>query len=453
MSRSSWLFERMRGWSDQESLVGDWGSINFGGLLEQMEAWSITLDDAGITPGRVVAFAGDYCGKTVALLLALIERDCIAVPLSRAGEEQTEDLLRITCADAVIDVSGNGTAAITRRVVGSRHPLIETLASEGRPGLVLFSSGSTGRAKAMLHDFSRLLERYETRREGCRILSFLLLDHIGGINTLFHGLAHGGTVVNISERRTEAVCRAIERHRVEVLPTTPSFLNLLLLSGDQHRYDLSSLRLITYGTEVMPEGTLERSRQAFGNVRFQQTYGLSELGILRTKSREDGSVWVKVGGEGYETRIVDGLLWVRARSAVLGYLNAPSPFLEDGWFNTGDRVDVDGEYIRFLGRASELINVAGLKVYPAEVENELAQMDNVAEVSVYGEPNTIVGHLVCARIKTIKPESPRELMKRILIHCRGRLESYKIPTKVELSDQSLLTVRCKLQRPTPTNQL
>lgn len=70
---------------------------------------------------------------------------------------------------------------------------------------------------------------------------------------------------------------------------------------------------------------------------------------------------------------------------MLGYLNAPSPFTDDGWFITGDSVEVNGEYLKILGRKSELINVGGEKVYPQEVENIILELGNVREVTVYGE--------------------------------------------------------------------
>jgi acyl-CoA synthetase (AMP-forming)/AMP-acid ligase II len=118
----------------------------------------------------------------------------------------------------------------------------------------------------------------------------------------------------------------------------------------------------------MPDSTLWRLHAAFPRARLQQTYGLTELGVFQTRSLASDSAWVKVGGDGVETKVVDGELWIRCRYAMLGYLNAPSPFDEDGWFPTHDRVLVDGEYLRILGRDSDLINVGGEKVYPAEVE-------------------------------------------------------------------------------------
>ena len=119
----------------------------------------------------------------------------------------------------------------------------------------------------------------------------------------------------------------------------------------------------------MLESTLVRCQKLFPHVKLQQTYGLSEVGILRSKSKNSDSVWLKVGGDGFQTRIVNNMLQIKAYSAMLGYLNAPSPFTEEGWLETGDLVESDGDYIRILGRQSEIINVGGEKVYPVEVEN------------------------------------------------------------------------------------
>jgi long-chain acyl-CoA synthetase len=442
-----WLLERLEDFRGRDALVGDGWRASYGDLLEGAARWGQTLAEAGVTPGRVVAFDGDCTDQTVALLLALIESACIAVPLSSAARAQKTEFLGVAGAEFFVDCREAGCETIARLDAGAtKHPLIETLAASGRPGLVLFSSGSTGCPKAMLHDCDRLLEKFQKPRSASRILFFLLLDHIGGLNTLFSGLANGGTVVSVADRGPEAVCRAIQQHRVEVLPTSPTFLNLMLLSGAYQRYDLSSLRLITYGTEVMPLSTLNRLGEAFPDVRLQQTYGLSELGILRSKSREDGSLWVKVGGEGYETKVIDGILWIRARSAMLGYLNAESLFDEDGWFNTQDSVEQDGEWLRFLGRKTDIINVGGQKVYPAEVESVLLEMENVLDVTVRGERNPLVGQCVIARVNLREPEPVAELTTRMRRHCQGRLARYMIPAKVEVVQVEQFNARGKRVR-------
>jgi len=227
----------------------------------------------------------------------------------------------------------------------------------------------------------------------------------------------------------------VEKYEVELLPTSPTFINLILLSEAYKRYKVDSLRTVTYGTEPMPESTLKRFHDLFPHIRLQQTYGLSEVGILRSKSKGSDSLWVKVGGEGFETRVVDGILQIKAKSAMLGYLNAPSPFTQDGWFNTGDSVEVDGEYMRILGRKSEIINVGGEKVYPGEVESVIHGVENVAEVTVHGEKNPIMGNIVCAKVRLLRNEDPKEFTKRLKKYCRERLESYKVPVKVAVENE------------------
>jgi long-chain acyl-CoA synthetase len=444
MSRS-WLLPRLEGWGEREALAGDGWSASYRELLGAAGRWGGALEAAGVGPGQVVGLDGDYGPQAVALLLALIERGCVAVPLTSAVEARKAEFLVTAGADFLVDCRA-AEPAVTPLDAGPRHPLLERLAAAGSAGLVLFSSGSTGQPKAVLHDFDRLLEKFRAPRQCYRMLSFLLLDHIGGINTLFFGLANGGTVVSVADRHPEAVCRAVERHRVEVLPTSPTFLNLLLLSEAHLRHDLSSLRLVTYGTELMPASTLKRLAEALPQVRLQQTYGLSELGILRSKSREDGSLWVKVGGEDYETKVVEGVLWVRARTAMLGYLNAPSPFDAEGWFNTQDAVEQDGEWLRFLGRTTEIINVGGQKVYPAEVESVLLEIDNVRDVTVRGEPNPLLGQCVVAVVNLDRPEPELDFKARMRRHCQGRLAPYMVPMKVVCTDAEQFNARWKRMR-------
>jgi acyl-CoA synthetase (AMP-forming)/AMP-acid ligase II len=261
-----------------------------------------------------------------------------------------------------------------------------------------------------------------------------------------------GTVISVADRTPRTICAAIEKHRVELLPVTPSFLHLLIASGEYKQRDLSSLRVITYGTEVMPQATLDQVRALFPDVQLQQTYGLSELGVLRTKSREDGSLWVKVGGEGFQTKVVNSTLWIKAESAMIGYLNAPQPFDDEGWFNTQDRVEVDGDYLRILGRDSEIINVAGQKVFPSEVENVLIQVDNVTDAVVRSEKNVLVGNIVVATLTLGQPEEAEQLKRRVKEFCKGRLAPYKIPQKIEISEDVLFNTRFKRIRGEPRPQ-
>jgi long-chain acyl-CoA synthetase len=320
------------------------------------------------------------------------------------------------------------------------------LIARRRAGLVLFSSGSTGKSKASLHDFGKILEKFKIARHKMRVLNFLLFDHIGGINTLFYTLSNGGLIVTSADRSPETVCCLIETYQIDLLPTTPTFLNLLLISEAYKERNLRSLKMITYGTETMPESVLQKMARLFPNVQLLQTYGLSEVGILRSKSKSSDSLWVKVGGEGFETKVVDDILWIKAQSAMLGYLNRPSPFTEDGWFITGDAVEVDGEYLRILGRQSEIINVGGEKVFPAEVESVIQMMLGVEDASVTAEKNPIMGQIVQAHVRLNTAETTSEFRKRMHEYCRSKLSPYKIPQKVVISSNRMHGERFKKMR-------
>ena len=167
---------------------------------------------------------------------------------------------------------------------------------------------------------------------------------------------------------------------------------------------------------------------------------------MQSQSEKDDSLWVKLGGEGYKTRVVDGILEIKAKSAMLGYLNAQSPFTEDGWFKTGDAVEVNGEYLKILGRKSEIINVGGDKVYPQEVETVIQEMDNIADVTIYGEKNQIIGNIVCARVVLLKDENRKEFVSKLKKFCARRMKKFMIPIKVEFSDKKLYSERYKKLR-------
>lgn len=441
-----WLFARMAQWGDNPAVVWRDLPISYAELLERIVWWRQELGAHGVGPGQVVSLEGDYSPNACALLLALVDLNAIVVPLTPVFQAHRDAFLQIAEAQVTVGFDRGDGWAITRRAGEATNPLTHRVIDQGHPGLVIFSSGSTGRHKAVLHDAAVLLEKYRSPRRQCCTLTFLLLDHIGGIDTLLTTLANGGSVVTVPNRDPETVCRAIALHRVQVLPASATFLNLLLISGLYQTYDLSSLELIAYGSEPMPESTLLRLNAALPHVKLLQTYGLSEMGVLHSHSKDSASLWLKVGGEGFETKIVDGTLWIRARSAMLGYLNAPNPVDAEGWFNTQDAVEVDGEYIRVLGRRTEIINVGGQKVYPAEVESVLLQMDNVREVAVYGERNPLTGQIVVARVNLGEPEDPGLFKQRLRAFVRGRLANYKIPVKIELVDQDQYNLRFKKVR-------
>ena len=431
---------------EKEAVIWRGRAYRYAWLYEAVSRWDAVLEERGVKPGSVVSLEADFSPNAIGLLLALIRRSCIVVPLTASVEVKKNEFREIAQVETVLGLADGETAQVRGTGARVEHELLLRLRLEQRPGLILFSSGSTGNSKAVVHDLVPLLEKFTVPRQTLRTITFLLFDHIGGINTLLYSLSNAGCVVTVQERLPDAVCAEIERHKVQLLPTSPTFLNLLLVSEAYRRHDLSSLELVTYGTEVMPESTLKRFHELFPRVRLLQTYGLSEVGILRSTSRSSDSLWVKIGGDGFQTRVVDGTLEIKARSAMLGYLNATSPFTADGWFKTGDAVEVDGEYFRILGRKSELINVGGEKVYPVEVESVLQAMEGVENVAVKGESNPITGQIVSARVKLRTDETVSEFRNRMFAYCRERLPRFKIPQKVFLVSENIHGDRFKKMR-------
>lgn len=439
------LLRRFAEAPERLAFVHEGRQVRYGEVVATTAALGARFARDGIGPGDRVVVLGDYSPEVFCALLALAQRGAILVPLSRGSVIEQDVALAICGCDWRITAEGQGFDVV-RHPIAAENALLDGLRAQGRPGIVLFSSGSTGKPKAILHDFERVVEKFRKPRAPVVAIPFLMIDHFGGINTLLAITSSLGTVVTVADRSVAAICEAIARWRVELLPATPSFLTLLMASNLHQQFDLSSLTRITYGTEVMPQSTLDRVRAAFPGVELQQTYGLSEVGVLRSQSRDDGTLWVRLGGEGFRTKVVDGILWIQSDYAMLGYLNAPSKFDADGWFDTQDQVEVDGEWFRILGRVTDLINVGGQKVYPAEVESVLLEVENVKDVAVYGEKHPLLGQAVVAKIRLEHPEPVDEVKRRVRAAGLARLAAYKVPVKVVLTDEELVSARAKKLR-------
>ena len=429
--------------ANDEAIIWKEKEYSYKWLSEAVKKWAETLTEKNIETGSVVAVEGDFSPNSVALMLALIENRNIIVPLTASVAANKDKFIDIAEVKHCITLDGDDAVHFSSYNNDITKELLMKLHEEGVPGLILFSSGSTGDPKAAVHDFGAILNKFKIRKRKKRMLTFLLFDHIGGVNTLFYILSNGGTIITVQDRSPDAVLSLVEKYKVEILPTSPSFLNMILLSEAYKRHDLSSLERITYGTETMPESTLKAINELFPNITLQQTYGLSEVGILRSHSESSDSLWVKIGGEGFKTRVVDGMLQIKAESAMLGYLNAPSPFTEDGWFMTGDEVEVKGDYYLIKGRRSEIINVGGQKVYPAEVESVILQMEGVLDAAVSGEKNPILGNIVTVKVHLANDETVKNFTKRMKLFCKDKLQSYQIPQKVSIMQQDFTNARFK----------
>ena len=122
---------------------------------------------------------------------------------------------------------------------------------------------------------------------------------------------------------------------------------------------LENLKLITYGTELMEESLLHWYIDTFPYADFRQTYGLSELGILRIKGEEKKSLFITIGGK-TEYKIIDSVLHIKAENPMLGYLNAENPFDKDGFYNTKDVVEKKEIILRSL-RGKQILSTSVVK--------------------------------------------------------------------------------------------
>lgn len=439
-----WLIQRFDSAINQVAFIHEGQKFSYAEVSKKISEFSIKLLSLGIYKGEIVVVNGDYSPEIFCLILALAKNGNIVIPLTPNSIVEESVMLGISGCDWFVTFKpGNENVSFIKRKIESTNLLLKDFQSKGAPGLVLFSSGSTGQPKGILHNFNLVLEKFRKQRQSIVAIPFLMIDHFGGVNTILAITASLGTVVTVSDRSLKKICSAIEEYQVELLPATPSFLTLLIASQLFNEYNLSSLKRITYGTEVMPQSTLNKLRNAFPRVILQQTYGLSEVGVLRSQSREDGSLWVRIGGEGFQTKILNNVLWIKSEYAMVGYLNAPSEFDTDGWFNTQDQVEVDGDYFRILGRITDLINVGGQKVYPSEVENVILEIDNIKDVAVFGEKNPLLGQIVVAKVLLEQSESLENVKKRIRHECMAKLVSFKVPSKVIITEDVLHNNRQK----------
>lgn len=457
---SSWLtLFAERG--ERPAVVDGDRTLSYADLAAAIGAARERLAAHGIGRQSVVVLHADFSAGGIAALFALIDLRAIILPLVHLTESAFETA-SAECGAAFLCRVGPGLSGLSVERLdggdgdGGAPALYDVLRQRDAAGLVLLSSGSTGRPKAILHDLDLLVEaRTGKRTKSLSIVLFLLFDHIGGFNTLLNSLFSGGTAIVVPERTPEAVCQLIARHRANVLPASPTFLNLILMARFHEQFDLSSLRLITYGTEPMPEELLRRLREAFPRVRLVQTFGTSETGIAATASEFSSSTFFKIEGGDVSYRIVDGELQLKSTTQFLGYLNHrelnhhENALTEDGWFRTGDLVEErDGGFIRIRGRSKEIINVGGEKVLPLEVEALLLQSPRIADCVVYGERNAITGQIVCADIVPRETMTPAEMRKHVHELIGGRVDRFKIPSRIKLVERLDLSERFKKRRPT-----
>ena len=427
------LLARLRAGSElwlDESGARTWAE--FGAAVETARRECLA---AGVSPGSVVVTPGETKLDALAWLFGAAAAGAVVAPLrsARAGEIQTwKSFIGVGWAVAdgrLVRVGEGGWSPEAARLFGE-------LRTRRHPGLILATGGTTGTPKLVLHDLAALLALVPVKTGRMnRTMPLMRFDHIGGLDMAWRALAGGQVLVAPPAELTPAAVGAmIARHRVEVLPATPSFLNLLLLAEINRTHDLSSLRVVPYGAEPMPAGLLARLRAALPQIEFVQRFGTSETGALPVQSVEAG-LRLPASATGFAWKIVDGELWVRSPARALGYLSGGGErFATEGWFRTGDLAEqrLDGT-VSVLGRREELINVGGEKVLPSAVESVLQGHPLVADCRVLPAPNALLGQVVVAEIVWRGEPQDAVMVKRLLHeYAASSLPNCNLPVAVKL---------------------
>jgi acyl-CoA synthetase (AMP-forming)/AMP-acid ligase II len=325
---------------------------------------------------------------------------------------------------------------------------------------LVYTSGTTGHPKGVVVTHANILANvnhlnyWMTYREGSVHLHAAPIFHIMDFPFMFAAPALGTCQVTIPKFSPQSFCETVDRERVSQSVLAPTMINMLTQFDKLENYDLTSLKTLAYGGSPMAPELIHRIRAVLPNLKLLQGYGLSETGFLSGlqdhEHTEDRLMSCGRPCPGIDLRVVDesgkeleagshGELVARGTNVMRGYWNNSGETMQafrDGFFRTGDfgYRDADG-YFYILDRLKDMIVTGGENVYSGEVEAVIYQHPAVREAAVFGIPDPQWGELVaaCVARKPGKALSEGEL----IAHCRRSLANYKIPRRVELSDNEL----------------
>jgi long-chain acyl-CoA synthetase len=334
---------------------------------------------------------------------------------------------------------------------------------------LIFTSGTAGSPRAAMLSHGNLLANIEQGQSAAaRITSddvvygVLPMFHIFGLNVVLGlTLASGAAVVLVQRFDPSTAMDTIRQRKVTVVPGAPPLWVEFSHCDDAPADSFAGVRLALTGAAKMPEQATRRLRQRFG-VHLAEGYGLTEASPVVTSS---AGLPMKVGSvgkvlDGITVRLVDesgddvlqgdaGEIWVKGPNVFQGYLDDPAQtarvLTADGWLRTGDiAVTDDDGYLYLVDRAKDLIIVSGFNVYPAEVEEVIAEHPAVAEVGVAAVAHPHTGEAVKAWV-VVRPGMSLD-EDTLVAWCNERLARYKCPSKILFVDQLPRNVSGKLLR-------
>jgi acyl-CoA synthetase (AMP-forming)/AMP-acid ligase II len=371
--------------------------------------------------------------------LAALERlecDVFLLDARLAADECLQMADRLRLGAVVRSERGAGRAEWTT------YQLPNEAAWSGSSSLTILTSGSTGTPKAARHSWEGIA-RPIRRAQGSDAPRWLLTyrPHLyAGLQVMLQCFADLGTLaVPDFEMDPSQIARFMRDAGVQFVSATPSYFRRLLMFAEQDVLTSIPLKQITLGGEVVDQAVLNRLRNCYPNARLVHIYATTELGRCFSVSDKLAGFPVSYLNsplpDGPELKVADGELLVRSPNAMRMYDPLSMERARPGeWFETGDLVQVKDDRVYFVGRRSEMINVAGSKVYPAEVEHVLRAIAGVADVRVFGKTSSIAGELVACEIVASPGCEPSELKETISRTCRNALASHQQPRIIRFVD-------------------
>ena len=335
-----------------------------------------------------------------------------------------------------------------------------------------FTSGTTGNPKGVLHSFNttlctcRLLNDEMQITERDVLLVYLPMGLNWGYITAVQTVLAGARAVLMERFSADAALDLIEREQVTFIPTAPASIVAMLNSPTLRGRDLSSLRVVVTGGASAAVETIKAFQAAVPGARLVELYGMLETGFHSfTRLTDDplkvnGTVGRCVPLMGL--RIIDergedvpygeaGEIAAVGPSVHIGYLDNDAAnrdsFTADGWFRTGDLArfaDAEGN-VRIVGRKKEIINRAGTKYFPREVEELLYEHPKVMQAAIVGVPDPRVGEKNCLCV--IPREGATLTLDEVIAFLRGRVADYKLPEQLVIMSEFPMTPTGKLRRP------
>lgn len=469
------------------------GELSYAGLERAVNACVAMLKRQGICPGNRVAVLAAAGPTYLIALMAVSRLGAIYVGVNpKHTTREIADLIEDT--DPAMFVVETDTADRTRtdriRSAGFPGPVMELGGPDDLPdaegsedshpaasddiAVIVFTSGSTGRAKGAALHHGGLIEaaigqyaHLDARMDRpARYLSNLPINHVGGVMNLTLGaLVGGGSLVFRDRFDPLETLRVLETDAVTTWLQVPAMFTLVANHPEFDRTDFSSVRTICIGGGPVSAPTLARLRSTGADVfvEYGQTEVMSSLSysefnapdevLLNTIGRFDPRFETRIAGPDNQVCPIDivGEIQARGNCTLRRYWGneqaTAAAFTSDGWLKTGDLAlqRPDGNIV-LKGRNSEMIKSAGYNVYPREVEQVLETHPNVAEVVVFGIPDPVYSERVVAAIELRDTENtPTEA--DLVAWCRAQLARYKLPRAFVMSESLPRLPNGKLDRP------